>query len=189
MKELQSNLAIRNFLVTLKLFLNAKCSLSLWSKWQIGHGKWFLNTNLFLIKKFLIAKFDCTTLQFLQFWYQNGVNILFLVVKPIEVTSGFISKLMKKFARWRCCWNIWHLSLKTKISRLIVCYQECNEYQKNQQDLRNSDVEVCCANIQPKLKNLRSSTKNQSFFMVSRGFLKFIPYWLNISALTQQIYL
>jgi hypothetical protein len=26
---------------------------------QIGHGKWFLNTNLFLIKPFLITKFDC----------------------------------------------------------------------------------------------------------------------------------
>ena len=39
--------------------------LSLWSKWQIGHGKWFLNTNLFLIKPFLIkpfliTKFECT---------------------------------------------------------------------------------------------------------------------------------
>ena len=126
-----------------------------------------------------------TTLQFLQFWYQNGVNILFLLVKPIEVTSGFILKLMKKFARWRCCWNIWHLSLKTKISPLLVRYQESNKYQKNRQDLRNSDLEVCCATIQPKLKNLRSSTKNQSFFMVSGGFLKFIQYWLNISALTQ----
>jgi len=41
---LYSNLAIRNFLVTLKLFLNAKCPLFLCSKWQIGHGKWFLNT-------------------------------------------------------------------------------------------------------------------------------------------------
>ena len=57
---IQSNLAIRNFLVALKLFLNTKSSLSLWSKWQIGHRKWFLNTNLFLIKPFLIAKFDCT---------------------------------------------------------------------------------------------------------------------------------
>ena len=56
---IQSNLVIRNFLVTLKLFLNAKCSLSLWSKWQIDHGKWFLNTNLFPIKPFLITKFDC----------------------------------------------------------------------------------------------------------------------------------
>ena len=50
----------RNFLVTLKLFLNAETSLSLWSKWQIGHKKWFLDNNLFLIKPFLIAKFDCT---------------------------------------------------------------------------------------------------------------------------------
>ena len=51
---IQSNLAIRNFLVTLKLFLNAKF---LWSKWQIGHRKWFLNTNLFLIEWFLITKY------------------------------------------------------------------------------------------------------------------------------------
>ena len=36
----QSNMAIRNFLVALKLFLNFKSSLSLWSKWQIGHMKW-----------------------------------------------------------------------------------------------------------------------------------------------------
>ena len=57
--HIQSNLVIRNFLVTLKLFLNAKCSLSLRSKLTIGHGKWFLNTNLFLIKTFLITKFDC----------------------------------------------------------------------------------------------------------------------------------
>ena len=57
---LQSNMVIRNFLVALKLFLNAKSSLSLWSRWQIDHGKWFLNTNLFLIKQFLNAKFDCT---------------------------------------------------------------------------------------------------------------------------------
>ena len=28
-------------------------------KQQIGHGKWFHNTNLFLITPFLIAKFDC----------------------------------------------------------------------------------------------------------------------------------
>ena len=27
-------------------------------KWEIGHRKWFLNTNLFLIKLFLIANFD-----------------------------------------------------------------------------------------------------------------------------------
>ena len=50
---------IRNFLVTLlRLLLNAKCSWSLWSKLATGHRKWFLNTNLFLIKTFIITKFD-----------------------------------------------------------------------------------------------------------------------------------
>ena len=29
----------------------------------MGHRKWFLDTNLFLIKPSLIAKFDCTTWQ------------------------------------------------------------------------------------------------------------------------------
>ena len=58
--KVQSNLVIRNFLVTLKLFLNAKSSLSLWSKLAFGHRKWFLYTNLSLIKTFLITKFDCT---------------------------------------------------------------------------------------------------------------------------------
>ena len=98
-------------------------------------------------------------------------------------------KTYEKIARWRRCWNIWHLSLKTKISPLVVRYQESNGCQKNRQDLRNSDLEVYCANIQPKLKKLRSSTKNQSFLMASGGFLKFTQYWLNISALTQQIHL
>ena len=37
-----------------------------------------------------------STLQFLQFWYQNVDNIFFLVVNSLEVTSGVISKLMKK---------------------------------------------------------------------------------------------
>ena len=45
--KIQSNLVVRNFLVTLKLFLNTKSSLSLWSKLAFGHGKWFLKTNLF----------------------------------------------------------------------------------------------------------------------------------------------
>ena len=26
---------------------------------QIGHKKWFLNTNLYLVKPFLNTKFDC----------------------------------------------------------------------------------------------------------------------------------
>ena len=72
--SLQLNLAIRNFSVNLKLFLNAKCSLFLWSKWQIGHRKWFLNTYLFLIKQFFITKFDCTNLK-----NNKNANLKFVV--------------------------------------------------------------------------------------------------------------
>ena len=129
-----------------------------------------------------------TTLQFLQFWYLNGVNYLILIVKSIEVTSGFISKVLKKIARCRHRWNFWHWIVKTKISLLVVRYQGSNGCQKNQESLRNLDLEVYCANIQPKLAKLWSSTKNQSFLMASGGFLKFFQYWLNISVITQQIY-
>ena len=48
-------------------------------------------------------------------------------------------KTYEKISRWRRCWNIWHLNLKTKIYPLVVRYQEFNRCQKNQKDLRNSD--------------------------------------------------
>ena len=79
----QSNLVIRNFLVTLKLFLNAKCSLSLWSKLTIHHWKWSLNTNLFLIKTFLITKFDCMSFLHLVTLFSCQVIIMFETLKSI----------------------------------------------------------------------------------------------------------
>ena len=66
---------IRDLLVTLKLFLNAKSSLSLWSQLAFGHEKWFLNTNLCLIKTFLITKFDCT-IKFLGRHFHNWKSLL-----------------------------------------------------------------------------------------------------------------
>ncbi len=68
-----------------------------------------------------------STLQFLQFWYQNGVNYLFLIVKSIEVTSGFISKVLKKIARWRHNWNFWHWIVKPNASSIcfLKIYFEC----------------------------------------------------------------
>ena len=111
-----------------------------------------------------------STLQFLQFWNQNVVNILFLVVKSLEVTSGFISKLMKKNSRWRHHWNIWHLSVKTKISPLFGRPQGSQGCQKMRHYPLNLDLEVWRSNIQPKLNKLRNSTKNQSFLMASGVF-------------------
>ena len=58
--HIQSKLAIRNFLVALKVFLMPKVPYP----YEIGHRKWFLNTNLLLTKMFLNAKFDCTICYF-----------------------------------------------------------------------------------------------------------------------------
>ena len=64
-----------------------------------GHTK-----GIKTISIFLLAVEPCN---FLQFWYQNGVNYLFLMVKSIKVISGFISRVTKKTARLciviHCC--------------------------------------------------------------------------------------
>ena len=87
-------MGIRNFLVTLKLFLIAKCSLSLWSKLAIGHRKWFLNTNLFLSKRSLsTTKFDKVK--------QNMQNEEDLSNLRHRKSGGKIQNLHKKI---NCCW-------------------------------------------------------------------------------------
>ena len=76
-----------------------------------------------------------------------------------------------------------YLTFKSKNQDISTSCTLPRGSQKNRKDLKNLDLEVYSANIQPKLKKLRSSTKNQSFFMASGGFLKFTQYRLNISAL------
>ena len=64
----------------------------------LGQPNWLVHIRRF--QEYLIhihIFIGSTTLQFLLFWYQNGVNILFLVVKPIKVTSGFILKSHEPF--------------------------------------------------------------------------------------------
>ena len=73
-------------------------------------------------------------------WYQNGVNTLFLVVKPIEVISDFILKLTKKLLDGAAVQFSTLKSKKTVISPLVVCYKESNR--KNQKDLITLDLEV-----------------------------------------------
>ena len=54
--QVQSNLAIRNFLVILKLFLNSKCSLSLWSKLANWSREMVLITNFLQSKPTYVYK-------------------------------------------------------------------------------------------------------------------------------------
>ena len=88
------NLVIRNFLVALKLFLNAKCSLYLWSKLSIGNGKWFLNTNF---KTFLITKFDCSCRRKINFIKWPSIIAL---RSPIYLDLP--SSLTSICSKWQC---------------------------------------------------------------------------------------
>ena len=82
----------------------AKRSLSLWSKLAIGHCKWSLNTNLFLINQFLITKFDCINTKYLGGVWQytlfiNADNFLtfsFLKLCLIFVDSAICQCLFTK---------------------------------------------------------------------------------------------
>ena len=46
----------------------------------------------------------------------------FLVGKTIRGDIRLYFKNYEKVARWHHHWNIWHLSVKTRISQLVVCY-------------------------------------------------------------------
>ena len=120
------------------------------------------------------SNYCSSTLKFLQFCNQNVVNILFLVVKSLKVTSGFNSKHMKINFRRPHHWNIWHLSVKNKISPLLGRLQGSQGCQKMHHYPLKLDLKVWCSNI-------------QSFLMASRSFLIFIQFWLNIRALNLQI--
>ena len=85
-------------------------------------------------------------------------------------------KNYEKNYRWCHHWKIRHLSVKTKISPLFGCPQGSQGCQKMRHDPLNLDLEVWCSNIQPKFQKLWNSTKNHSFLMACRGFLKFIQF-------------
>ena len=54
-------------------------------------------------------------------------------------------KSYDKIPRWRYCWSIWHLIVKTKMSPLVVCYQGSDGCQKYRQNLTKLDLEVYCS--------------------------------------------
>ena len=72
---------------------------------------------------------------------------------------------------------------KNKDISNILTTQGSQECQKMHHYSLNLDLEVLCSNIQPKLKKLLNSTKNQSLFLAFGRFLKIIQFWLSITPL------
>ena len=121
-KQVLRKQGIRNFIVTLILFLITKCSLSLCSKLAISHLKRFPNTTLFLIKLFLITKFYCTNAGIPKVW-------LYIVFFWAVLWWAF---LVTKLGLWRLCLpHLQWIMVCQKVSRSIF-------YVKNQRNWNKS---------------------------------------------------
>ena len=77
----------------------------------------------------------------------------------------------KKSARWRHCHKIIKKNLKTLVSPLLTRPQGSQGCQKMCQDSLNMLVEVWCAKIAPKLKNIRKSLRKRCFFDIFSSIL------------------
>ena len=88
----QSNLTIGN---SSELFFNAKCSLILWSKLAIGHGKWFLNKNKIFIR---ICRSEVV-----------GQSQYVISAEPRRITFGKKGFLLNRFfAIWYLFWEYFY---------------------------------------------------------------------------------
>ena len=77
----------------------------------------------------------------------------------------------EKSARWRRCHKTIKTNLKTHIPPLLMRPQGSQGCQKLRQDPLNTPVEVWCAKIAPKLKNIRKYQRKQGVFFTF--FLQF----------------
>ena len=81
----------------------------------------------------------------------------------------------EKSARGRHRHKIIKTNLKTHISPLLTRPLRSQGWQKMHQDPLNMPVEVWCAKIAPKLKNIRKSLGKQGFFW--HFFFNFDGFW------------
>jgi hypothetical protein len=77
----------------------------------------------------------------------------------------------EKSARWRHPHKIIKTNLKTLVSPLLTRPQGSQGCQKMRQDPLNMPVEVWCAKIAPKLKNIRKSLRKQVIFDIFSSIL------------------
>ena len=98
-------------------------------------------------------------------------------------------ELVEKSCRGRHHSEISKTNTKTLIYSIWIRPQESLGCQKMRQGPLNTPFEVWCANIAPKLKNIRNTLRKQCFFYILFQFSKFVPFWGNLSARAQQFYL
>ena len=100
--------------------------------------------------------------------------------------------LVEKSCRGRHHSEILKTNTKTLIYSIWIRPQGSLGCQKVRQGPLKTLFEVWRANIAQIMKKIKNTLRKQGFFYISfnfDGFLKFVPFWGNISAKTQQFYL
>ena len=81
----------------------------------------------------------------------------------------------EKTARWRHHHKIINFFFKTVVFPLLMRPQGSQGCQKMHQDPLNMPVEVCCAKIAPKLRNIQKSPRKQGLFDIFSSIL--MVFW------------
>ena len=89
----------------------------------------------------------------------------------IKLTLGNIFMKVKNQPGGATVTNKIKTNLKTLISPLLIRSQRSKGCQKMHQDPLNMPVEVCCAKIAPKMRNIQKSPRKQGFFDIFSSIL------------------
>ena len=103
------------------------------------------------------------SLETMKLWLLVLTKTLFLMTLVIKLTLGNIFIKSEKSTRRRHRHKTIKTNLKTLVSPLLICPQRSHGCQKMRHDPLNMPVEVWCAKIAPKLKNIRKSPRKQGF--------------------------
>ena len=109
--------------------------------------------------------------------------IIISSLKSIKASSNFILNYLVKSCRGRHHSEISKTNTKTMISAIWIRPQGSQGCLKMPQDPLNMPIEVCCAKIDLKLKNIWKSLGKQCFFLTD--FLVFMRFFEVCSILTE----
>ena len=141
-------------------------------------------TLFFLIFTYLRGKFHWNSRDY-------GSNVAICHFFKPETNKGdfrLYLELVEKSCRGRHHSDILKTNTKTLIYSIWIRPQGSLGCQKMRQGPLNLTLEVWCANIAPKFKNIQNTLRKQGFFDTFFNFddfLKFVPFWGNLSAKTQ----
>ena len=135
-----------------------------------------MHTGLICSRSFQNYAFKgCLSLKTMKLWLLVLTKTLFLIVLIIKLTLGNIFMKVKNPPGGATVTKKIKSNLKTLVSPLLIRSQRSQGYQKMRQDPLNMPVEVCCAKIAPKLRNIQKSPRKQGLIDIFSSIL--MVFW------------